>query len=146
VRAGIIESVLSTIKPNIFLVDHEPAGAMDELRPVLSVLKKKPYIKTILGLRDILDDPDRTKTTWAANGIDHLITEAYDQVLIYGDARFFPTAKAYGLDSLKPTANTVCGVVTTVRQQKRKPSLIKPARIVVSGGGGRDAFPLMRRS
>ncbi|MDU8943178.1 response regulator [Ovoidimarina sediminis] len=142
-RARIIEGVLSTIEPDIFLVDHEPAGAMDELRPVLEGLRDKAHVRTVLGLRDILDDPARTRVAWAEGGTDRLISDFYDHVLVYGDQRFFPSVEAYGLEVLKPGAVTECGVVTTVRQQVRPPSPRAPSRIVVSGGGGRDAFPLI---
>ena len=142
-RARIIEGVLSTINPELFLVDHEPGGAMDELRPVLARMAGMRDVRTVLGLRDILDDPERTRAAWAARGLDRLIAETYDHVLVYGDAGFFPSVRAYGLDMLKPGGVTECGVVTTVRQVRRTPPASPPARIVVSGGGGRDAYPLM---
>lgn len=141
-RARIIEGVLSTIQPDVFLVDHEPAGAMDELLPALKLLKKMGT-RTVLGLRDILDAPEQTTSAWAANGIDRLIAEAYDQILVYGDPTFFCSRYAYGLERLKPGAVTECGVVTTVRSTPRHHPPMVPTRIVVSGGGGRDAYPLI---
>lgn len=142
-RIRIIDGVLSTIQPDLFLVDHEPAGAMDELRPVLETLAARPRARAVLGLRDILDEPGRTRANWAERGVDRLIADAYDHVLVYGDARFFPSADAYGLDMLKPGAVTECGVVTTVRETLRHAIAKAPARILVSGGGGRDAYPLI---
>jgi predicted glycosyltransferase len=141
-RARIIESVLSTIQPDLFLVDHEPAGAMDELLPALTLLKRLGT-STVLGLRDILDAPERTRANWRATGIDRLIAGAYDRVLVYGDPAFFSTRDAYGLDALKPGGVTDCGVVTTDRPVQRHRPMVAPGRIVVSGGGGRDAFPLI---
>ena len=141
-RARIIEGVLSTIQPDVFVVDHEPAGAMDELLPALRLLKDMGT-RAVLGLRDILDSPERTSAAWTAAGIDHLITDAYDQVLVYGDPKFFSSREAYDLDSLKPGAVIDCGVVTTVRPTPRLRPLLAPGRIVVSGGGGRDAYPLI---
>lgn len=141
-RARIIEGVLTTIRPDVFLVDHEPAGAMDELRPALDGLSRTKT-QTVLGLRDILDLPDRTRRSWAASGIDRLVGESYDHILIYGDRRFFPSAGAYGLRALKPGAVTECGVVTTVLPTERGTAQMAPDRIVVSGGGGRDAYPLI---
>lgn len=141
-RACIIEGVLSKIRPDVFVVDHEPAGAMDELLPALKLLKEIGT-RTVLGLRDILDAPERTTSAWAAAGVDRLIADAYDQILIYGDPAFFSSRDAYDLESLKPGAVTECGVVTTVRTATRHRPLVAPKRIVVSGGGGRDAYPLI---
>lgn len=141
-RARIIEGVLSTIRPDVFLVDHEPAGAMGELIPVLQELKRWGT-RTVLGLRDILDAPERTRSSWSASGIGRLISESYDHLLVYGDPRFFASREAYDLDTLKPGAVTECGVVTTVPPTPRHRPLVAPKRIVVSGGGGRDAYPLI---
>lgn len=142
-RAGIIEGVVGCIRPDILLVDHEPAGAMDELRPTLERLRRRADVRTVLGLRDILDDPLRTRRSWAAAGIDRLISDAYDHVLVYGDPAFFPSASAYGLNELRPGAVTECGIVTGIRPgDGRRPGAV-PRRILVSGGGGRDAYPLI---
>lgn len=141
-RARIIESVLTTIQPDVFVVDHEPAGAMDELLPALQLLTTMGT-RTVLGLRDILDAPEQTTSAWAAKGIDRLIAEAYDQILVYGDPAFFSSRDAYGLEALKPGAVTECGVVTTVCPTPRHHPIMAPRRIVVSGGGGRDAYPLI---
>jgi len=142
-RMRIISGVLEAIRPNVFLVDHEPAGAMDELLPVLDMLRCQPDVRTVLGLRDILDAPERTCALWADQGIDRLIAKAYDHVLVYGDESFFPSIAAYGLHMLKPGAVTDCGVVTTVTPRDRPTRKTRPARVLVSGGGGRDAYPLI---
>ncbi|KNG91893.1 response regulator [Pseudaestuariivita atlantica] len=142
-RMRIIEGVMSSIQPDVFLVDHEPAGAMDELVPVLTTLRKGSSGRIVLGLRDILDQPDRTRASWSEHGIDRLISEAYDHVLVYGDQTFFPSTDAYGLASLKPGNVSACGVVTAVRPRRRLIQNHKPERVLVSGGGGRDAFPMI---
>ena len=143
IRTSIIEGVVSSIKPSLFLVDHEPSGAMHELLPVLSSLKVDPNVRTILGLRDILDDPERTRATWRDSGTDRLIADTYDHILVYGDAGFFSSINAYGLDLLKPGNVSQCGVVTSLKQHKRDNTKTRPKRVLVSGGGGRDAYPLI---
>ncbi|MCI5112601.1 MAG: response regulator [Marivita sp.] len=96
-RMRIIEGVIASIQPDLFLVDHEPAGAMDELLPVLKMLKGSVGATTVLGLRDILDEPARTRALWSDQGTDALIASEYDHVLVYGDDAFFPSIDAYGL-------------------------------------------------
>lgn len=142
-RMRIIEGVIGSIRPDLFLVDHEPAGAMDELLPVLETLRARKDVRTVLGLRDILDEPDRTRALWSGRGTDRLIAQAFDHVLVYGDARFFPSVEAYGLESLKPGAVTPCGIVTAVRARRRLMPPRRPEHVLVSGGGGRDAFPMI---
>ncbi len=143
-RMGVIDGVIGAFRPDLFLVDHEPLGAMGELRPVLERLRDDGRTRTVLGLRDILDEPGRLRAAWAAAGTDRAITSLYDRVLVYGDAGFFPTAAAYGLDALLPGRVTPCGIVTTARRGRTRPAgQGAPRRVVVSGGGGRDAFPLI---
>ena len=142
-RAGILEQVAETFKPDIFLVDHEPTGVWNELVAPLRRLREAHGTRTILGLRDILDDPERTCTRWAEAGTDTAISTLYDDILVYGSPDFYPSSRAYGLDRLRPGAVTYCGAVTTV-QTRRAPRREKgPRRVLVSGGGGRDSFLLL---
>ena len=143
VRMGIIERVVTTLRPSVFLVDHEPAGVWNELEPTLKRLRQDGSTQVILGLRDILDDPDLLRTRWAQSGKDTLISNHYDQVMIYGNSAFYPSAKHYGLNELMPGATKYCGVVTSAAASKRRNSYDLPRRIVVAGGGGRDAYPLL---
>lgn len=145
-RVRIIEGVVASIRPDLFVVDHEPAGAMDELLPVLEMLRAQANVRTVLGLRDIIDDPDRTRALWSSRGTDGQIANLYDQVLVYGDKHFFPTAEAYGLDALKPGKIRECGLVTTVTSRRRPAAPQVPRRVLVCGGGGRDAYPLIEAS
>lgn len=143
VRRSIVEGVLDSIRPDIFLVDHEPSGAMGELAPILERLKSNNRVRTVLGLRDILDEPNRVRKNWKANGTDKIIAQAYDHVLVYGDPSFYPSVSAYGLDDLKPDMTTYCGVVTSVSGQDRLLPNHSPREVLVSGGGGRDGYPLI---
>ncbi|PLL13607.1 hypothetical protein C0V75_09630 [Tabrizicola sp. TH137] len=142
-RAGILERVAETFKPDVFLVDHEPTGVWNELVAPLRRLRESCGTRTILGLRDILDDPDRTCGRWAETGTDKVISTLYDDVLIYGNADFYPSSRAYGLDRLRPDGVQYCGAVTTVRARRSARREKGPRRVLVSGGGGRDAFLLL---
>lgn len=142
-RAGILERVADTFKPDILLVDHEPTGVWNELVAPLRRLRDANGTRTILGLRDILDDPERTCARWAETGTDKNIADLYDDILIYGNADFFPSASAYGLDDLRPGSVRYCGAVTTVRARRHTTREKGPRRVLVSGGGGRDAFLLL---
>lgn len=142
-RAGILDRVIDTFQPDIFLVDHEPTGVWNELAAPLQAMRRRPGARAILGLRDILDDPDRTKTAWANSGTDRAIAELYDDLLIYGNAGFYPSDRAYGLDAMLPGHAHYCGAVTTARARRTDGWTGKPRRVLVSGGGGRDAYALL---
>jgi predicted glycosyltransferase len=142
-RAGILEGVIETFAPDVLLVDHEPAGVWGELVEPIRALKKGGRTRVLLGLRDILDDPERVAQAWKSSGTDAIISELYDEVMIYGSCAFYPSAALYGLEALRPGAVRYCGAVTTARPAVRAGWAGPPRRVLASGGGGRDAYALL---
>lgn len=142
-RAGILDRVIETFAPDVLLVDHEPAGVWDELVEPIRALKARGQTRVILGLRDILDDPDRVARAWSGSGTHAIISAIYDDVLIYGSKRFYPSDTAYGLEALRPGNVHYCGAVTAARPLSRDRWAGPPRRVLVSGGGGRDAYLLL---
>lgn len=139
-RRGVIEGVLSNLRPDLLLVDHEPGGVMGELEATLRRLRVEGGTRTVLGLRDILDAPDRVMQAWACSGTNRIVRDLYDQVLVYGDPVFFDSISAYDL----PAQTRTCGIVTGKQLAPgptRPPK--RPRHVLVSGGGGRDAYPLI---
>ncbi|TQV83327.1 response regulator [Denitrobaculum tricleocarpae] len=147
IRMGILERATDAFRPDILLVDHEPAGVWDELIPMLETLRLRGGTSVILGLRDILDDPARTRDQWEQQGKAQAVRDLYDAVFVYGDERVFPSAEHYGLETLRPGHVTYCGYVTSTHDApKRKLKGTAPRHILVSGGGGRDAYPVLHAS
>jgi predicted glycosyltransferase len=142
-RVGILDRVIETFQPDVFLVDHEPVGVWEELIAPIKALRAHGKTRVMLGLRDILDDPDRVAKTWVGNGVDKMISMLYDDILIYGNAAFYPSDTAYGLEALRPGSVRYCGAVTTVRPTPRNRWTGAPRRVLASGGGGRDAYALL---
>jgi predicted glycosyltransferase len=124
-------------------VDHEPAGVWDELVAPIQALRSNGRSRVILGLRDILDEPERVARSWSGGGIDTMVAQNYDDILIYGNAAFYPSDTAYGLEALRPGHVRYCGAVTTVQPAPRIRWAGAPRRVLVSGGGGRDAYALL---
>ncbi len=147
IRMGILERATDAFQPDVLLVDHEPAGVWQELIPMLETLRVRGGTSVILGLRDILDDPARTRAQWDQHGTAQAVRDLYDEVFVYGDQRVFPSAEHYGLDALKPGRVTYCGYVSSTRQKPARDAKAAPPRhILVSGGGGRDAYPVLHAS
>ena len=147
IRMGILERAAETFRPDILLVDHEPAGVWDELVPTLEAIRIRGGTSAILGLRDILDEPARTRARWQDHGTAQVVRELYDEVFVYGDRRIYPSADRYGLEALRPGGVSYCGYVTSARRSPlRNGGDAAPRRILVSGGGGRDAYPVLSAS
>jgi len=151
IRASTIQSAVTQFKPDLFLVDHLPAGVYGELLPTLRILKRldNPPV-LVLGVRDIIDEPGVVCDLWRREKTYEAVREYYDEVLIYGRKDVFDAASHYGMNAEFPGRVRYCGYVCAeeplkardqVRQDLR---LLKDKLVVVTGGGGHDAYPLMQ--
>ena len=151
-RANLLLRAAETFRPDIFLVDHEPSGVWGELMPTLrSLSKRSDRPRVVLGLRDILDAPERVCERWRKEGTDRLIRNFYHDVFVYGDQETFDSAALYGLNALLPGRVHYCGYVCDeVPQQpdqriREQLGFNADPMVLVTGGGGHDAYPMMSR-
>lgn len=152
-RAGLIKETVATLRPDVFVVDHLPAGVWNELLPTLELIGASGgRMRAVLGLRDILDEPERICSRWQADGTYELIDRYYDHIFIYGQKSHYAAAEAYGLEARMPGKITYCGYVSAgARRQASKSGTINGVKapddgrkhIVVTAGGGFDAHPMM---
>jgi predicted glycosyltransferase len=149
-RAATIRQAAELFVPHLFLVDYIPTGVWGELQPTLQMLKRRQDPpKIILGLRDILDDPEVTRKLWRQQGAYEAIDRYYDKVFIYGCREVFDTAAQYGLDSACAEKVEECGYLCSLGPYKAKAQMraeLQTKRdklVVVTAGGGHDAYPMM---
>jgi predicted glycosyltransferase len=148
-RITTIQQVAHVFHPHLLLVDHVPTGVWGELVSLLEMLKQSsdpPLI--VLGLRNILDRPEVTRALWECEGAYKAIREYYDEILIYGCRDVFDTSSEYGLEREFAPRVRYCGYVCTEEPYKSKEEMrreleIEHPLIVVTGGGGADAYPMM---
>jgi predicted glycosyltransferase len=86
-RAETMRVALQAFSPDVLIVDKHPLGLGGELVPALDALRGGT--RCILGLRDILDRPDRVRREWVAAGSEAAVREHFDEVWIYGDPRVY---------------------------------------------------------
>lgn len=94
-RAALIDTTIREFRPHAFIVDKLPRGVNGELEPVLDRLANSSTCRRVLGLRDILDDPQSVKQEWAREEYDTFTREHYSDVWIYGDRCIFDAAREY---------------------------------------------------
>ena len=95
-RSVALERVLSTYEPHLLVVDKVSRGFAGELEPALRHLRREHGTRTVLGLRDVLDDVDTTRQEWEQSCTTEAIDTLYDQVWVYGDPTVFDPAVEYG--------------------------------------------------
>lgn len=147
IRSGLIRETIDQLRPDVFLVDHLPAGIWGELVPVFEFIRaKRLKTRVVLGLRDILDDPLRVAARWQRDCIYDLIRSCYDSVLIYGEEHVYASAAAYGLHEGICRNVRYAGYVSAPMQHAAAPAgkSSDVPHVVVTAGGGYDAFPMMQ--
>ncbi len=83
-RSGLIESAIEQYAPDLLIVDKEPTGFRGELLPVLERLKAEGKTKLVLGLRDVLDEPEILAKEWNRKGAIEATEKFYDDIWVYG--------------------------------------------------------------
>ena len=95
-RSGLIRSTAEQYDPDVLIVDKEPTGFRGELLPTLDMLKSSGRAKLVLGLRDVLDEPQVLAAEWERKGAIPATEGFYDELWVYGQRDIYdPTA---GLD------------------------------------------------
>src|SRR5207247_8440641 len=63
-RSALLEAAVRSFRPAVVLVEKHPFGARGEFRAGLEALKQYGG-RAVLGLRDILDEPNTVRQEWA---------------------------------------------------------------------------------
>jgi predicted glycosyltransferase len=83
IRAAIIRHTAAAFAPDLFLVDKEPLGLRGEAAPTLAMLKSRG-VPLVLGLRDVMDDPELLAPEWKRKNVVPALRDLYDAIWIYG--------------------------------------------------------------
>ncbi len=77
-RAGLIQSAVERFEPDLLIVDKEPTGFRGELLPTLEYLRMRRRTHVVLGLRDVLDEPEVLAAEWDRKGALAAAENLYD--------------------------------------------------------------------
>ncbi|MBG6203687.1 putative glycosyltransferase [Labrenzia sp. EL_13] len=83
IRSSIIEHTAKVFEPDIFIVDKEPLGLRGEVLGTLEALKNTDT-RLVLGLRDVMDDPQVLKEEWDRKNVYPALNDLYDEIWVYG--------------------------------------------------------------
>jgi predicted glycosyltransferase len=145
-RSTVIWKALKSFKPDVLVVDNVPRGANNELKLSLKKLRKRGDTRVVLGLRDILDESEKTKGEWQRLNNEKVIERYYDAVWIYGDAKVFDPVAEYGFSKNIAEKVRYLGYFDYKERLEHSPpgKLEFPAKpfILCQVGGGQDGIKL----
>ncbi|MBX3279756.1 MAG: glycosyltransferase [Acidobacteria bacterium] len=148
-RADLIRAAVAGFRPDLFLVDKKPLGVKAELAPAFQAIDRLTT-RTVLVLRDILDDPTEIRSNWRRYGHDRAMDQHYDEVLVLGERRIFDPVVEYGFSANAAAKTVFCGYIRRAsspsnRNEVRKRLGITDAErlVLVTPGGGHDGYEVM---
>ncbi|MES0445586.1 MAG: glycosyltransferase [Desulfobacterales bacterium] len=152
IRQNIITTTAKTFQPHLFIVDKEPLGLKKEVLPTLKWMRRcQPNARTILGLRDIMDDAETIKKIWKDKGVYDILDTLYDEVWTYGIRDFYNPIEEYDIPEHISQKMQFTGYIPRkvpnreeVKKEKQRNSIREGQKLVViTTGGGGDGYPVM---
>ena len=135
-RSGLIESAIEQYDPDLLIVDKEPTGFRGELLPVLERLKAEGKTKMVLGLRDVLDEPEILAKEWDRKGAIEATETFYDDIWVYGVKSVYDPSE--GLTLSKETRDKMHWTGYLRREISDPTETPEDPYILITPGGGGD--------
>ena len=137
-RAGIIQTAIEQYEPDLLIVDKEPTGFRGELLPTLEWLRLRGRTRTVLGLRDVLDEPEVLAAEWERKGALSAAEKFYDEIWVYGMREVYDPTKGLALsDDLRARMHWTGYLRREITDQVEVPAT--PYVLITPGGGGDGA-------
>ncbi len=137
-RSGLILTAIEQYEPDLLIVDKEPTGFRGELLPTLQWLREHGRTKTVLGLRDVLDEPEVLAAEWARKGAVEATETFYDEIWVYGDKDVYDPTKGLPLsDAARARMHWTGYLRRTTTDEVDLPA--HPYVLITPGGGGDGA-------
>jgi predicted glycosyltransferase len=146
-RSSIMRHTAEIFDPDILIVDKEPLGLRGEMRPTLDLLRARGT-PMVLGLRDVMDDPEALESEWERKNAIPALWEYYNEIWVYGLPQICdPLA---GIDLPKSVRRRMIYTGYLRRQvpvaaaaAPENPRLVDGEFLLVTPGGGGDGDGLI---
>ena len=152
IRKNIITATAKTFQPHLFIVDKEPLGLKKEVLPTLQWLRRcHTRTRSILGLRDVMDDGELIRSDWRKKGVYEILEKLYSEIWVYGNRDYYDPIKEYAIPESISRKMYFTGYIprkvpseSAVRKIKKEQGVRDDDKlIVVTTGGGGDGYVVM---
>jgi predicted glycosyltransferase len=139
-RSSIIRHTADIFDPDLFIVDKEPMGLRGEVEDTLLLLKDRG-VPLILGLRDVMDDPDLLAPEWERKNVLPALRDLYDDIWVYGLPQICDPLEGIDLPRSVRRKVTFTGYLRRSLPHTQLPptplqKIDGPYLLVTTGGGG----------
>ena len=145
-RAAIIRHTAEAFAPDLLIVDKEPLGLRGEIHHTLRIMKAAGT-RLVLGLRDVMDDPESLAAEWQRKNPLPALDDLYDDILVYGLPEICDPLAGIDLPDRVRAKMTYTGYLAS---ESGAPGTDAPANpwldqpyVLVTPGGGRDGEDLV---
>lgn len=142
-RAEILRAAILGFGPDLMIIDRHVHGLHGELDATLAALRQQhPTAQVVLGLRDVLDDPDSVAAEWA--GLDlAAVRRRLDAIWVYGDPRVHDLRSTAEVPDTLADLVRYTGYLSVGRQTFADIEHTRPYVLTMVGGGS-DGLALCR--
>lgn len=140
-RAGLIQTATEQYEPDILIVDKEPTGFRGELLPTLEWLRLRRRTKVVLGLRDVLDEPDVLAAEWERKGAVAAAENLYDEIWVYGMRKVYDPTQGLPLSDEARARMYWTGYLR--REVTDAAEIPEEPYILITPGGGGDGAAMV---
>ena len=138
-RSSIIRHTADIFDPDLLIVDKEPLGLRGEVRDTLDLLRRRGTA-LILGLRDVMDDPEALESEWERKQAVPALAEYYDEVWVYGLPQICDPLDGLSVPRRVRERMIYTGYLRRSATQPQTPELLgilgSEFMLVTPGGGG----------
>jgi predicted glycosyltransferase len=152
IRKNIITAAAKAFRPDLFIVDKEPLGLKKEVLPTLRWLNRcQSGTRTILGLRDVMDDAETVRRDWAEKGVYEVLDELYSEIWVYGNQDLYDPLMEYGISAQAAQKTIFTGYIPRKIPDKKSVLQLREELgavggkqlVVVTTGGGGDGYAVI---
>jgi predicted glycosyltransferase len=144
--AGTVES----FRPDLVVIDRDPAHLPLEMQAVLTVVREKlPKTRVAWALPDVVGAPGVVSSRWSAEGVYQALDRFCDEVWVYGVRGVFDQAREYRFPAALAEKVHYTGYLrsASVPPHRIPNDLLRahPDRplVLVTAGGGASGYPLI---
>jgi predicted glycosyltransferase len=145
-RSSIIRHTADIFDPDLLIVDKEPLGLRGEVRDTLDLLQRRGTA-LVLGLRDVMDDPEALESEWERKQAVPALSEYYDDIWVYGLPQICDPLAGLSVPSSVRRRMTYTGYLRrTASEPQATPEildLLERDFVLVTPGGGGDGEALI---